>query len=47
MLAQQHMRKKLIQPEKVAEVVTFLFSEKADAINGQVIPVDDGFLSFK
>jgi NAD(P)-dependent dehydrogenase (short-subunit alcohol dehydrogenase family) len=47
MLANQHMRKKLIQPEKVAEVVTFLFSEKADAINGQVIPVDDGFLSFK
>ncbi|MEI2471772.1 SDR family oxidoreductase, partial [Peribacillus frigoritolerans] len=46
-LAQLHMRKKLIQPEKVAEVVTFLFSEKADAINGQVIPVDDGFLSFK
>ncbi|MBO0998639.1 hypothetical protein IOC57_12905 [Bacillus sp. SD075] len=30
------MRKKLILPE-VAEVVTFLFSEKADAINGQVI----------
>ncbi|TDL92180.1 SDR family oxidoreductase [Vibrio vulnificus] len=46
-LAKLHMRKKLIQPEKVAEVVTFLFSEKADAINGQVIPVDDGFLSFK
>jgi NAD(P)-dependent dehydrogenase (short-subunit alcohol dehydrogenase family) len=47
-LAIQHMRKKLIQLEKVADdVVTFLFSANADAINGQVIPVDDGFLSFK
>ncbi|MBO1515225.1 SDR family oxidoreductase [Metabacillus sp. BG109] len=46
-LANQHMRKKLIQPEKVADVVTFLFSANADAINGKVIPVDDGFLSFK
>lgn len=42
-----HMRGKLIQPEKVASVVTFLFSEGASAINGQTIPVDDGFLSFK
>ncbi|TDQ42604.1 SDR family NAD(P)-dependent oxidoreductase [Aureibacillus halotolerans] len=46
-LANQHMRRKLIQPEKVASVATFLFSNEADAINGSVIPVDDGFLSFK
>lgn len=46
-LAVQHMRGKLIQPEKVASVVTFLFSDGASAINGQTIPVDDGFLSFK
>lgn len=46
-LANQHMRRKLIQPEQVASVVTFLFSDEADAINGQIIPVDDGFLSFK
>lgn len=46
-LAVQHMRGKLIQPEKVASVVTFLFSEAASSINGQTIPVDDGFLSFK
>lgn len=46
-LASQHMRKKLIQPEKVASVVKFLFSEDADAINGTTIAIDDGFLSYK
>ncbi len=46
-LANQHMRRNLIQPEQVASVVAFLFSNDAEAINGQVIPVDDGFLSFK
>ncbi|MUT66464.1 SDR family oxidoreductase [Paenibacillus sp. NEAU-GSW1] len=46
-LGAQHMRGKLIQPEKVASVVVFLFSDGASAINGQTIPVDDGFLSFK
>ncbi|MFB4212518.1 SDR family NAD(P)-dependent oxidoreductase [Shouchella sp. JSM 1781072] len=46
-LAQQHMRKQLIKPEQVANVVTFLFTEAANAVNGQTIPVDDGFLSFK
>lgn len=46
-LGSQHMRKKLIQPEKVASVVKFLFSEDADAINGSTIAVDDGFLSYK
>ncbi|WP_117168589.1 SDR family NAD(P)-dependent oxidoreductase [Paraliobacillus sediminis] len=46
-LAEQHMRGELIQPEKIASVVSFLFSEDASAINGQTLPVDDGFLSFK
>ena len=46
-LAAQHMHNELIKPEKVASVVTFLFSEEASAINGQTLPVDDGFLSFK
>jgi NAD(P)-dependent dehydrogenase (short-subunit alcohol dehydrogenase family) len=46
-LADQHMRKKLINPAHVASVVAFLFSEGAMAINGQTIPVDDGFLSYK
>jgi NAD(P)-dependent dehydrogenase (short-subunit alcohol dehydrogenase family) len=47
LLARQQMRKRLIQPEKVASVVAFLFSDAAEALNGQTIPVDDGFLSFK
>lgn len=46
-LAAQHMHNKLIQPQQVAEVVAFLFTDAASAINGQTIPVDDGFLSFK
>ena len=43
----QHMRKAMIMPEKVADVVLFLFNEESEAINGQTIPVDDGFLSCK
>lgn len=46
-LADQHLSKKLIQPEQIADVVTFLFSSEASAINGQTVPVDDGFLIFK
>ncbi|GLI85170.1 short-chain dehydrogenase [Rossellomorea marisflavi] len=46
-LAGQHMRGELIKPEKVASVVTFLFTDAASAINGQTIPVEDGFLSYK
>ncbi len=46
-LANLHMRKKLISPEKIASVVRFLFSEDADAINGSTVAVDDGFLAFK
>lgn len=47
MLADQQMHKKLIDPKYVASVVAFLFTEGASAINGQTIPVDDGFLSYK
>lgn len=47
MLADQHMHKKLIDPAHVASVVAFLFTDGAVAINGQTIPVDDGFLSYK
>jgi enoyl-[acyl-carrier-protein] reductase (NADH) len=41
------MHNRLIQPEKVASVVAFLFSDAASAINGSTEAVDDGFLSFK
>lgn len=46
-LGKLHMHGKLIEPEKVASVVAFLFTDAAQAINGSTIPVDDGFLQFK
>ena len=47
MLAKQHLHGKLIEPERVASVVAFLFTEGASAINGSTIPVEDGFQIFK
>jgi NAD(P)-dependent dehydrogenase (short-subunit alcohol dehydrogenase family) len=47
MLGRQHLGGKLIEPEQVASVVTFLFTEAASAINGSTIPVEDGFQVFK
>ncbi len=46
-LARRQMRRKMIAPEKVADVVLFLASDDADAINGTVVLVDDGYVSFK
>lgn len=46
-LTAQHLTNKLIQPEKVASVVAFLFSDAADAVNGSTVAADDGFLAFK
>lgn len=46
-LAAQHMHNRLIQPEKVASVVAFLFTDAASAVNGSTVAVDDGFLAFK
>lgn len=46
-LGRQHMHHKLIEPEKVASVVAFLFTDAASAINGSTLPVDDGFLQSK
>jgi enoyl-[acyl-carrier-protein] reductase (NADH) len=41
------MRKALLKPKQVGEVVSFLFSDAASGVNGSTIPVDDGFLAFK
>lgn len=46
-LARRHMRRELIAPERVADVVLFLASPEADAINGTVVAVDDGYTAFK
>ena len=41
----KHMRNKALSTEEVAEVMVFLCSEKANGVNGCVIPIDDGMLS--
>ena len=46
-LARQQMRRRMIAPERVADVVLFLASKEADAINGTVVLVDDGYVGFK
>jgi glucose 1-dehydrogenase len=46
-IARRHMRRRTIDPARVADVVLFLASPAADAINGTVVIVDDGYVSFK
>jgi NAD(P)-dependent dehydrogenase (short-subunit alcohol dehydrogenase family) len=46
-VARRHMRRRIIAPEQVADVVFFLASREADAINGTVVLVDDGYTAFK
>lgn len=46
-IARRHMRRHLIDPGRVADVVLFLASPEADAINGTVVLVDDGYVAFK
>jgi enoyl-[acyl-carrier-protein] reductase (NADH) len=36
-----------VEPEQVAGVVAFLFTEGASAISGSTIPVEDGFRIFE
>jgi glucose 1-dehydrogenase len=46
-MKKQQMRKELITPEAIANAVYLLTLEEADAINGSVVMVDDGYASFK
>jgi NAD(P)-dependent dehydrogenase (short-subunit alcohol dehydrogenase family) len=45
--ARRHMRRRMIDPARVADVVLFLASPEADAINGTIVLVDDGYVAFK
>jgi NAD(P)-dependent dehydrogenase (short-subunit alcohol dehydrogenase family) len=46
-MARSQMRGRILKPEQIAEVVVWLCSPGADAINGSVVMADDGFASFK
>ena len=43
----RHPLKKYLQPEEVADMATFLLSDKAAALSGQVFEMDCGIVSFK
>lgn len=45
--AAEQMRNALTQPEEIANVVAFLASDEANAINGTVVQVEDGYSTFK
>ncbi|GAA3661802.1 SDR family NAD(P)-dependent oxidoreductase [Microbacterium marinilacus] len=46
-MASEQLRGRLTEPEEIAEVVAFLASDRANAINGTVVSVDDGYIAFK
>lgn len=43
----RHPLKKYLQPEEVAYLVTYLLSENASAISGQIFPMDAGMVTLK
>ncbi|MEM9647219.1 MAG: SDR family oxidoreductase [Bacteroidota bacterium] len=46
-MKERHPLKKFLTPDEVAEMATFLLSEKAASISGQVFELDCGIISFK
>ncbi|MCU0493086.1 MAG: glucose 1-dehydrogenase [Chloroflexaceae bacterium] len=46
-MARRQMRGQLLNAEQIANVVAFLASDEADAINGSTVMVDDGYAGFK
>ena len=45
--ASMHMTNRILEPSEIAEVVYFLASDAASAINGSTVMCDDGYNSFK
>ncbi len=45
--ASEQLRNTMTAPEEIADVVAFLASDEANAINGTVVHVDDGYSVFK
>lgn len=46
-MTQRHPLKKYLNPKEVADMATFLVSEKASSISGQIFNMDCGIVSFK
>jgi NAD(P)-dependent dehydrogenase (short-subunit alcohol dehydrogenase family) len=46
-MAKKQMRGELVSPESVAQVVAFLATDAASAINGTTVFADDGYSAFK
>jgi 3-oxoacyl-[acyl-carrier protein] reductase len=46
-ITERHPLKKFLKPNEVADLATFLISEKASSISGQIYELDCGIVSFK
>ena len=46
-IKERHPLKKFLQPKEVADMATFLISDKAKSISGQIFELDCGIVSFK
>lgn len=46
-ITERHPLKKFLNPEEVADMATFLISDKARSISGQIFELDCGIVSFK
>ncbi|SDS24882.1 NAD(P)-dependent dehydrogenase, short-chain alcohol dehydrogenase family [Polaribacter sp. KT25b] len=46
-IKERHPLKKFLNPEEVADMATFLISDKAKSISGQIFELDCGIVSFK
>lgn len=46
-MKERHPLKKYLQPQEVADMATFLLSEKAASLSGQIFKMDCGITSFK
>lgn len=46
-ITERHPLKKYLKPEEVAEMASFLLSEKSSSISGQIFEMDCGIVTFK
>lgn len=46
-MKERHPLKRYLHPQEVADMATFLLSEKASALSGQIFEMDCGIVSFK